>query len=197
MNLSQAWSNDNLKELDLEEYDDMYIVIKEETGLVVVWWYHIKHFFLFSEFRLQTRKCTLFTTPLHSTWLKYWLNDEKNYSFKTWEEQSTKWNMSYIRFCFKTRMALAFTASWAGPGLVFLICSLYLASSVSSLLILSSTLSPLLFIWREKTGTENKSDFNCLNLYLKCKPKILWFSIIHHKLTFYLGKKPMKASMSG
>jgi len=65
---------------------------------------------------------------------------------------------TYIFFCFSKRMARAFTASCAGPGLVLLICSLYLTSSASSFFIFSSTVSPLLFICKKKKttpGTEN------------------------------------------
>lgn len=53
---------------------------------------------------------------------------------------------TYILFCLRTLIARDLTASCAGPGLVFLICSLYRASSASSLFIFSSTVSPLLFI---------------------------------------------------
>ncbi len=60
---------------------------------------------------------------------------------------------TYIFFCFSKRMARAFTASCAGPGLVLLICSLYLTSSTSSFLIFSSTVSPLLFICKQKKTT--------------------------------------------
>lgn len=49
--------------------------------------------------------------------------------------------MQYIRFCLRTFTARTLMASRAGPGLVFLICSLYLLSAASSLLILSSTVS--------------------------------------------------------
>jgi hypothetical protein len=60
---------------------------------------------------------------------------------------------THIFFCFSKRMARAFTASCAGPGLVLLICSLYLTSSASSFLIFSSTVSPLLFICKQKKTT--------------------------------------------
>lgn len=63
---------------------------------------------------------------------------------------------TYTRFCLRILMALALTASCAGPGLVFLIFSLYLLSSASSFLIFSSTVSPLLVIWNRKHSLANR-----------------------------------------
>ena len=76
---------------------------------------------------------------------------------------------THIFFCFKTRIARAFTASWAGPGRVFFICSLYFISSRSSFLIFSSTDSPRFPICtmssgihsKHKTRAHNSSLFFC------------------------------------
>ncbi len=75
--------------------------------------------------------------------------------------------LAYIFFCFRRRMARALTASCAGPGLVLLICSLYLKSSASSFFIFSSTVSPLLFICTTTKTSSYKHG---------CRPRLLYLS---------------------
>jgi len=86
--------------------------------------------------------------------------------------------LAYIFFCFRRRMARALTASCAGPGLVLLICSLYLKSSASSFFIFSSTVSPLLFICTTTKTSSYKHG---------CRPRHYIYLVAFHPLPLGLA----------
>ena len=90
-----------------------------------------------------------------------------------WKQKMIRGENTHIRFCFRTLIARAFSASWAGPGRAFLICSLYLASSLSSFLIFSSTLSPLLPICRLCPHSETGKGVNLPNFQRRIMNGIL------------------------
>lgn len=80
-------------------------------------------------------------------------------------------------------MARFLRESWEWPGRVFLICSPYLASSTSSFLIFSSTLSPLLLNWNHKQSQSNEQHFK------KMKKRINKKSLRLKKINFKYMEK--------